>query len=93
MRYADIQKCQGDNFKRLTGVQRSAFDLMVKAIKEHKVANRKHPTRGPKPKTPTEDGLLMFLMCYREYRTFFHIASAYGIGEMQCRRIVTRRKK
>lgn len=93
MRYTDIQKYQGDNFKRLTGVQRSTFDLMVKAIKEHKVANRKHPTRGAKPKTSTEDGLLMLLMYYREYRTFFHIASAYGISEMQCWRIVTRYEK
>jgi hypothetical protein len=29
------------------------------------------------------------LMYYREYRTFFHIGSSYGLSETQCWRVVT----
>lgn len=53
---------------------------------QHKVKGKK---RGPKPKLTQEDKLLVMLMYYREYRTFFHIAAAYGISEAQCWRIVT----
>ena len=89
MRYTDIQKFKGDGFKRLTGVRRKTFDLMAQTIRQHKAANRKHPRRGAPPKVSVEDGLLMLLMYYREYRTFFHVAAAYGISEMQCWRIIT----
>jgi len=52
----------------------------------HKIEGKK---RGPKPKLSIEDKLLMLLMYYREYRTFLHISSDYGISEAQCWRIIT----
>jgi hypothetical protein len=79
-------------FKRLIGVHKSTFDKMVEELikrtppSRHKVKGSK---RGPKPKLSIEDKLLMMLMYYREYRTFLHISSDYGISETQCWRIIT----
>ena len=76
-------------FQRLTGVKRSTFEKMVYLIKTTKAQRRKHPNRGKDPKLIVEDQLLMMLMYNREYRTYLHIASDYGISESQCWRIIT----
>ncbi len=44
--------------------------------------------RGRPSKISVENQLLIMLMYYREYRTFFHISITYGISEAQCWRIV-----
>lgn len=75
-------------FRRLTGVKRSTFEKMCFIIKEVKAQRRKHPKRGKEPKLCIEDQLLMMLMYYREYRTFLHIGTDYGVSESQCWRIV-----
>ncbi|MFT4155206.1 helix-turn-helix domain-containing protein [Parafilimonas sp.] len=62
---------------------------MCFVIKTVKAQRRKHPNRGREAKLSVEDQLLMMLMYYREYRTFMHIATDYGISESQCWRIVT----
>lgn len=59
----------------------------LRAVSKHKVAGAK---RGPKPKLSVEDELMLLLMYYREYRTFFHISTTYGLSEMQTWRIITR---
>ena len=46
--------------------------------------------RGPKPKLCVEDELLMMLMYYREYRSFLHIGTTYGLSEGQTWRVITR---
>ena len=76
-------------FRRLTGVKRSTFEKMCFIIKTVKTQRRKHPKRGSEPKLCIEDQLLMMLMYHREYRTFMHIGTDYGISESQCWRIVT----
>ena len=76
-------------FQRLTGVKPGTFEKMLFIIKTVKEQRRKHPNRGKAPKLSIEDQLLMMLMYHREYRTFLHIASDYGISEAQCWRIVT----
>lgn len=75
-------------FRRLTGVKRSTFGKMCFIIKTVKAQRRKHPKRGNEPKLCVEDQLLMMLMYHREYRTFMHIGTDYGISESQCWRIV-----
>lgn len=80
-------------FQRLTGVKRSTFEKMCFIIKSTKVQRRKHPNRGKTAKLCIEDQLLLMLMYYREYRTFMHIATDYGISESQCWRIVTSTEK
>lgn len=93
MKWRNIRHLQANAFKRLVGVSRDTFEKMVSEVKrvsavsKHKVSGRK---RGPKPTLSSRDQVLMFLMYYREYRTFFHIASGYRISESQCWKIILR---
>jgi hypothetical protein len=66
-------------FKRLTGVKRETFDVMVTILRKAEKTKRK---RGGKPsKLTLEDRLLMALEYLREYRTYFHVAQNYGVSE------------
>ncbi len=73
-------------FKRLTGVCRSTFDLMVEVVATV-IASRQHKG-GPRFKWEVEDMILMTLTYWREYRTYFHIALDYELSESRCFRIV-----
>jgi hypothetical protein len=96
MRWKTARTYKGSQFKRLVGVERETFDIMVSELKrlkppsQHKVPGKK---RGPKPKLIAADEVLMVLMYYREYRTFFHLGSEYGLSEVQCWRLVTQTEK
>jgi hypothetical protein len=96
MRWKTARTYKGPQFKRLVGVERETFDTMVSELKrlkppsKHKIPGKK---RGPKPKLIAADEVLMVLMYYREYRTFFHLGSEYGLSEAQCWRLVTRTEK
>ena len=82
MRYETIQNLKENAFKRLTGVQRETFDLMLEVV-EKSLGDFGRP-----PKLSRADQLLMTLMYWREYRTEFHIAQSYGISEATvCRTI------
>ena len=96
MRWKEVAQLKAAAFKRMVGVQRNTFDKMLSEIRKfslpskHKIPGNK---RGPKPKLCKEDELLMLLMYYREYRTFFHIGADYGVSEAQCWRIITGTEK
>jgi hypothetical protein len=96
MKWKTVKTLKDGKFKRLVGVGRDTFDKMVSEIKKaikpskHKVPGKK---RGPKPKLRAEDELLVLLMYYREYRTFYHTGLEFGISEAQCWRIVTKIEK
>ena len=82
MRYKTIEHLKGTDFKRLTGVQRETFDLMLEVV-EQGMRDFGRPT-----KLSRADQLLMTLMYWREYRTEFHIAQSYGVSEATvCRTI------
>ncbi len=82
MRYETIEHLKDTDFKRLTGVQRETFDLLLKVV-EKGLRDFGRPT-----KLSRADQLLMTLMYWREYRTEFHIAQSYGISEATvCRTI------
>jgi len=82
MRYKEIKGRRDADFKRLTGVQHKTFKKMVVILE------REMPNFGRPPKLGRADQLLMTLMYWREYRTQFHIAQAYGISESAvCRTI------
>jgi len=82
MRYETIEHLKDTDFKRLTGVQRETFDLMLKVV-EKSLRDFGRPT-----KLSRADQLLLTLMYWREYRTEFHIAQSYGISEATvCRTI------
>lgn len=92
MKWEAIKDYKTPVFKRLTGVSKNTFSIMVsEAIRLSPVSAHiiKGSMRGPKAKLSMENKLLMLLMYYREYRTFLHISSDYGISEAQCWRIIT----
>lgn len=82
MRYETIEHLKDTDFKRLTGVQRETFEMMLKVIEKGL------RDFGRPPKLSRANQLLMTLMYWREYRTEFHIAQSYGISEAAvCRTI------
>jgi hypothetical protein len=82
MRYETIQQLKDTDFKRLTGVQRETFAIMLEVV-EQGLRDFGRPT-----KLSRAEQLLMTLMYWREYRTEFHIAQSYGLSESTvCRTI------
>ena len=82
MRYEEIKNRSDKDFKRLTGVEHQTFKHMVAVLE------KEMPNFGRPPKLNRADQLLMTLMYWREYRTQFHIAQAYGVSESAvCRTI------
>src|SRR5579871_766037 len=75
MYYFHLQHSKPDIFKRLTGVSKETFALMIEVLQKGL------PTRGRDAKLGLEDRLLMVLMYWREYRTFAHIAMTYCVSE------------
>ena len=84
MKYEKIKDYTLEEFRRLTGVKKSTFDKMVGILND---AEKTKKARGGKSnKLSMEDRLLMTLEYLREYRTYFHVASSYGISESSCYR-------
>lgn len=86
MQWKEVNNLSDSQFQRLVGVKRTTFGKMLEAIGYWERA-RSHK-RGRRSKISVENQLLIMLMYYREYRTFFHISVTYGISEAQCWRIV-----
>ena len=75
MFYRNIRGYAPDRFKRLTGVRKQTFALMVAVLR-----SALRPFGRP-PKLCLEDRLLMTLMYWREYRTYEHIGETYGVAK------------
>jgi hypothetical protein len=86
MRWGTVQRLEDSQFQRLVGVKRPTFNKIIEVITL--VQNQRCHKRGRPSKLCIEDQVLILLMYYREYRTFFHIGITYGISEAQCWRIV-----
>ena len=69
-------------FKRLTGVYKKTFRLMVREVNKYdqKKVKSKCNNRSRPFKLCVEDQILLTLMYYREYRTQFHIGGTYQIS-------------
>ena len=79
MKYDDIKGIEGKKFRRLTGIKKKTFDIMVKILSFEQAIKK---SRGGRPnKLSIEDMLLMTLEYWREYRTYFHIGISYGLAE------------
>ncbi|WP_373529937.1 IS5 family transposase [Nostoc sp.] len=85
MNYKIAQKLSLENFKRRFGVHRATFKHLVKALKPMWRATSKP---GVKPKLALADRVLVCLEYWREYRTYFHIGSSWGVSESTVCRIV-----
>ncbi len=84
MKYEKIKHYEDEEFRSLGGVKKSTFKKMIEILEE---AEKQKKARGGKPNTlPMEERLLMALEYLREYRTYFHVASSYGISESSCYR-------
>jgi hypothetical protein len=70
-------------FRRLTGVQKGTFAKMVEVLNAAE-AERFGKHGGRKSPMAMEDRLLMALMYWRENRTYFHVAQAYGVSDNTC---------
>jgi len=82
MRYIDIQKLTDIQFKRLTGISWSTFNVMLNELKLHV------QVKGRPCILDLEDQLLLCLSYWREYRTLFHVGVSYGVSETTAFRIV-----
>jgi hypothetical protein len=84
MKYDQIKEEFQEGFRRLTGIKRTTFEVMLTILREAEAVLK---AQGGKPnKLPLEDRLLMALEYLREYRTYFHISRSYGISESTCYR-------
>ena len=92
MFWQEIKDRSSASFKRVTGVQKKTFGLMVKAVKakDAKVVKQKGHHRSRPFRLSVEDQVLLTLMYYREYRTQFHIGGTYGISESAVCRTIQR---
>jgi hypothetical protein len=74
-----------EHFKRRFGVQRNTFKEMVKVLQP---LWRPIPICGAKPKLTLTEQVLVTVEYWREYRTYFHIGSSWGVSESTVCRLV-----
>ena len=86
MKYDQIKELLEEQFRRLTGVKKTTFKKMLGILRE--ADEKKKAKGGRKSKLSVEDQLLMALEYIREYRTYFHIATNYGISESVAFKII-----
>ena len=79
MKSDQIKELDNERFRRLTGVKRSTFEMMLKILIE--ADKLKKSKGGRKNKLSIEDQLLITLEYIREYRTYFHISQSYNTSE------------
>ena len=84
-KYDAIEGLSTDDFRRLVGVEKTTFALMLEVLKPLELAKRARGGRPPKLSLP--DHLLMCLEYLREYRTYFHLGRNYGMSEGHCYKI------
>ena len=81
-----LSNLSNNQFRRLTGVKRTTFGKMLEILQS---ARGIRGAKGGRPNAAsTEDALLMALEYLREYRTYFHIATSYGVSESTAYRLI-----
>ena len=79
IKYYKVNTLTDADFKRVTGVSRDTFKLMLEVVINHYLAIKSNG--GRKSKLSYSDQILMTLEYYREYRTYKHIGVDYGLSE------------
>jgi hypothetical protein len=77
--YERLDKLKPAQFKRLTGVKRETFQVMVRILRKAEKARQKRG--GYKSKLALEDRLLLALEYARDYPTYFRLGQHYGVSE------------
>jgi hypothetical protein len=81
-KYKNLNKLNDKSFKRIIGVKRETYKIMLEEFKRYEKERKKsHGIGGRKPKLCEEDKVLFMLEYYREYRTLAHMGFDYGISE------------
>jgi hypothetical protein len=88
MSYEQVKDLPAAEFKRYCGVQPETFRKMVEVVSKRLARDRSKP--GRPPKLTVEDQVLLTLEYWREYRTFFHLATSWGVHESSVCRIIRR---
>jgi len=85
-KYEELKQFSSNKFRRLTGIKKETFELMVNILSEEELNNRNNRRRraGKKSTLSIENRLLMALEYLREYRTYFHLGVSYGLSESAC---------
>ena len=83
MNYEQVQKLSDEQFRRLTGVKRETFLMMVEILKnEYEKRRQNHKYRGGrKPALSIENKLLLVFAYFREYSSMFHTTQKFRVGE------------
>jgi hypothetical protein len=77
MKYEEVSRYEDKKFKRVVGVNRVTFKLMIDVLdKEY----RKKHMRGRSTKLSVEDMLLIAMEYWYEKRTYEQIAASYGLA-------------
>jgi hypothetical protein len=88
MSYEQVKDLPPAEFKRYCGVQPGTFRRMVGVVSNH--LSKKRRVSGRPTRLAVEDQVLMTLEYWREYRTFFHIATSWGLHEPSVWRTIRR---
>jgi hypothetical protein len=78
-KYEKLDKLKPAQFKRLTGVKRETFRVMVSILRKAEKDRQKRG--GYKSKLTLEDRLLLALEYARDYPTYFRLGQHYGVSE------------
>jgi hypothetical protein len=90
MNYATAQSLSARKFKRRFGVHKQTFKRMQLAFNQQV---SKTTTAGRPWQLSRENQILAALEYWREYRTYFHIATEFGVSESTVCRAVHRVEK
>ena len=86
MKIKKAKQLTSRKFKRMTGVSRRTFELMVELVKGN---DQKKKKPGRRPRLIIEDQVLMVIQYWREYRTYYHIGLDWGLSESAvCRTVL-----
>ena len=85
MKIEKAKQLTARKFKRMTGVSRQTFELMVDVVK---ASEKKKKKPGRRTKLVIEDQVLMVIQYWREYRTYYHIGLDWGLSESAACRAV-----
>lgn len=79
MKIEHLKKVSDKQFRRVVGVKRKTFDVMINRLEQAEKIKKK---RGGRPnKVNLANRLLMTLEYLREYRTYAAIGISYGLNE------------
>ena len=93
MKWTNAKRLSTSQFQRRFGVNRITFDKMVEIVKSDTPEHLQKRKKGRPPSLIIEDGLLLLLGYYREYRTLYHLSGDYGVSEATACRTVKKYEK